>query len=614
MNIEKEKIICPQCSIIINKIGNNNNNNLEINVEDFTKIFCEKCSNEFCFISCAYCDKYLYMKIHPKALKYNGLNGFNIQCPFKSCEKVFYFTECIKCNRTQKQKKYIKEGEIITCIYDNCKCEYIQLNCPIKECIELNSIEIKENYRNFPDGIMGIHKKEIMFQKINCFYCWRPIVFKSYKTKRNKYWECQKVKCPYEDCKKIFNRIICPFCYNEIYVSDGWYEMGSEIKCEKCKNIFSKVLCPSCGRTNICKNDHFKLGNTICGFQNCLKQNYMINCIYCRKLNFFKKEFPIKGQIIKCGYCHKTFNEILCPFCKLKNPFPLADFSFGKTYKCNYISCLKEFQYIICPNCYKYTYRENVKEGGSLKCDDCKIKFLNWQCPFCYSSIMDKNSFLKMGQMVKCPLKKCGKIYSFIRCYNCEKLIFSKENENILGNAIKCPYQGCGTYTLVIKCQYCETSIFYKNEKENYQGDNITCKKCNKEFQFIKKYEFYNNKLSYLEEIEGDTIDFGKEEVDENFLFKQDLFYDKRAKKISRLYPTQFASGDFNEKNNQAVVKIHKVLKECMVCHNNLRESIFYPCGHRCVCYNCALLLYIVNRKCPKCNKKAECIIKKVYE
>ena len=55
-------------------------------------------------------------------------------------------------------------------------------------------------------------------------------------------------------------------------------------------------------------------------------------------------------------------------------------------------------------------------------------------------------------------------------------------------------------------------------------------------------------------------------------------------------------------------------LAVCIVCYNNLKESVFYPCGHRCVCYNCALIVFEVNKKCPKCNQEAKCIIKKVFE
>ena len=55
-------------------------------------------------------------------------------------------------------------------------------------------------------------------------------------------------------------------------------------------------------------------------------------------------------------------------------------------------------------------------------------------------------------------------------------------------------------------------------------------------------------------------------------------------------------------------------LGECIVCHNNLKESVFVPCGHRCVCYNCAVIVFAITKKCPRCNKEATCIIKKVYD
>ena len=37
------------------------------------------------------------MKINQTSEKYNGLNGFNIRCPFKSCNEIFYISECPKC-------------------------------------------------------------------------------------------------------------------------------------------------------------------------------------------------------------------------------------------------------------------------------------------------------------------------------------------------------------------------------------------------------------------------------------------------------------------------------------------------------------------------------------
>ena len=612
-NNSNDKIICPKCSVPL--LMNNSLNNFNIN--EFDKIICNKCYFEFCFIFCEYCSKKIYMKINQANSLYNGMNAFNISCPYKLCEKIFYFTECIKCKRTQKHKKYIKEGEIIKCIYKDCGFEYIQNNCPMLHCTDLDNIEKKQMMSNFPEGILSIHNNKILYQKINCYYCWRPIVYPSSKTHRNKYYECQLVECPYKDCKKKFNRIVCPFCFYEIYVKDGWYEMGSEIRCNNCKSYFGKILCPSCGKVNECKNEYFQFGKMVCGFQNCQKHNYMINCIYCRKLNIFNKDIPINGQLIKCGYCHNEFNEILCPICKRLIPFPSGDFAFGKVYKCIYISCLKEFQFLICPNCSSYSFKIDSQEGKKLNCQKCKTQFMNWGCPFCKSITMDKNTSLKLGKLVKCPNISCQKIYSFIRCSKCQKLIFSKENEKILGLSVKCPHKGCGAYTLVSFCPFCETKALYSDSRINYKvGDTVKCPNpsCKKEYIFKNDSEIYCNNLNVLYKIDGNTIKFGIAEVDENYLFKQDLFVDKRCIRISRLFPTQYSS-DMEYALNINREKIeNKSFEECMICHNNRKESIFFPCGHRCVCYNCAVLYFSVYHKCPKCQKDAKCIIKKVYD
>ena len=612
-NNSNDKIICPKCSVPL--LMNNSLNNFNIN--EFDKIICKKCYFEFCFIFCEYCSKKIYMKINQANSLYNGMNAFNISCPYKLCEKIFYFTECIKCKRTQKHKKYIKEGEIIKCIYEDCGFEYIQNNCPMLHCTDLDNIEKKQMMSNFPEGILSIHNNKILYQKINCYYCWRPIVYPSSKTHRNKYYECQLVECPYKDCKKKFNRIVCPFCFYEIYVKDGWYEMGSEIRCNNCKSYFGKILCPSCGKVNECKNEYFQFGKMVCGFQNCQKHNYMINCIYCRKLNIFNKDIPINGQLIKCGYCHNEFNEILCPICKRLIPFPSGDFAFGKVYKCIYISCLKEFQFLICPNCSSYSFKIDSQEGKKLNCQKCKTQFMNWGCPFCKSITMDKNTSLKLGKLVKCPNISCQKIYSFIRCSKCQKLIFSKENEKILGLSVKCPHKGCGAYTLVSFCPFCETKALYSDSRINYKvGDTVKCPNpsCKKEYIFKNDSEIYCNNLNVLYKIDGNTIKFGIAEVDENYLFKQDLFVDKRCIRISRLFPTQYSS-DMEYALNINREKIeNKSFEECMICHNNRKESIFFPCGHRCVCYNCAVLYFSVYHKCPKCQKDAKCIIKKVYD
>ena len=53
--------------------------------------------------------------------------------------------------------------------------------------------------------------------------------------------------------------------------------------------------------------------------------------------------------------------------------------------------------------------------------------------------------------------------------------------------------------------------------------------------------------------------------------------------------------------------------KLCILCQCNEKESIFYPCGHRHTCYKCSVYYFEVFKKCPRCDKPAEAIIKKIY-
>ena len=620
-NILKEReneILCPNCIDPINNKPTNNNENMNIEneINEFEKFTCQKCTLDFSFIFCIFCEKKIYMKIFPKSEKYNGLNGYNIKCPYESCQKIFYFTSCPKCEKIQKIQKYIKEGNIITCIY--CNIKYIQVHSPVKYSTDMSYTEISKFTTNFPNGVF-ITKDEKGFQKINCYYCLRPIIFPILKDHNYFYYECQKVECPYEDCKKEFNRIICPSCCSENYINDGYYQMGSLITCNFCKESFGKIICHFCKQMNTCKKQ-FKLGHMKCGFGNCLKESNLVNCIFCRKLNFFDLNENVNGKTIKCGYCKNIFNEVLCPFCRQINPFPLGDFSFGKAYKCQYITCMKIFQFSICPKCFCYTILEEISEGQKMKCDKCKIIFRNIGCPFCKINIIIVNSSFKIGKMIKCPNANCQKIFSFINCSNCQKLIFSQENENLCGKAVKCPYKGCKIYTVNIICPICNVNIIYANEKKSFiEGEKIICKNCKNKFKFTSlNEEVFSNDIIYLKEIEGKTINFGVGEVDENYMVIQQLFTDfSKIKKQKQIILPSFCNFDRNLINNinlNYIKSNYEGYQDCMICQNNIKESIFYPCGHRCVCYNCAVLVFIVKKKCPKCDKNIICIIRKIFE
>ena len=567
-------------------------------------------------IICVHCKKNIFFKNE----KNINLNGVNIRCPYISCGKFFYLTKCPKCKSICKINKLIKEGDIIKCNSDNnCGFEYLQIKCPIKGCEDIKYYNITKNYKNNPNGILYNHKSEIILTKITCHYCSRPIVFSSNKSKNNRYYEGQKIICPYKDCKKVFNRIICEICSQVNIIEGGYYFMGHKIKCTACKNYFGKILCPICLKINPLQNSFFKTGEMICRYSSCLKKFNLVNCLHCQRINIFNNDRPpILGQKIICAYsdCNKPFNEVYCPSCNELNPFPEGDFIFGKVYECIFKNCKKKFQFFVCPNCLIYSRINDFHEGKKYCCNKCKSLLSNWGCPFCHKTIMDKKSNLKYGQMVKCPNSQCNKQYSFCQCYECHKLIFSEENKHILGTSIKC--KECKKISVYIICpnQKCniKISLLDRGEDMNF-GEKIKCLNCETEFEYNKDDEnnnvYYKN-LSILGEIKGDSMNFGESEIDykyveiENNMIESGLYKD---------YSLENDENNYTEIINNNIINIkNKKNNLCILCHNNIKKSIFYPCGHRCVCYKCGQYYLKMFKKCPKCLEKAEAIIPKIFE
>ena len=214
--------------------------------------------------------------------------------------------------------------------------------------------------------------------------------------------------------------------------------------------------------------------------------------------------------------------------------------------------------------------------------------------------------------MVKCP--SCTKKYSFCRCFECQKLIFSEENQYILGTSVIC--QECSKYSVNTVCPGCGTKISFLDRIDDMiNGEKIHCSKCEKEFQYFTKgiemtdeKEIYSQNLIALSEIiKGERVQFGKNTIDENYKYFENSL-------INELY-------EEDSKDNKSQLTLNKKSNLCSICHCNKKESVFYPCGHRCTCYKCAV--YYFNRyldpienisKCPRCNEKAFAIVPKIYE
>ena len=130
------------------------------------------------------------------------------------------------------------------------------------------------------NGTVYHHKNEKIFKKITCNYCIRPIVYISDKNKLNRYFDSMIIKCPYDDCHKEFNRIVCPLCSEVNIIEEGKYFMGHKVKCSGCRNFFGKILC-----------------------QKCLKELFIINLDNNDEMDNFDK------NIAKCPNCH-NLNKI----------------------------------------------------------------------------------------------------------------------------------------------------------------------------------------------------------------------------------------------------------------------------------------------------------------
>ena len=604
IQIKNDKQNCPIC----NEELDDSLNNLD-EFTEFKEKFCVQC-HKFFFIVCEYCNQKIYYKKNSDDIDLNYMNGINVKCPYASCGKYFYLTICPKCKKCQKISKLVKEGELIKCKYDKiCGYEYLQVRCPIKDCKDISYFGKPKNFCNSPNGLLYNHKKQIIFQKVTCNYCIRPIVYLTFENRINRYFDSMKIICAYQDCQKIFNRIICTKCSEINIIEGGNYIMGHKIRCKRCGNHFGKILCPKCLKIIPISKRYFKSGTLVCSYTSCGKRSEIINCIHCRRMNVFNKKAPIQGQQIICGYkdCGKIFNEVYCPSCNELNPFSKGDFHFGTVYTCKYSFCLKKYQFLICPNCLSFSRKLESKEGKQYSCNKCNCLLSNWGCPFCHMTILDKDSKLTHGQMIRCP--NCRKEYSMCRCYECQKLIFSEEGKYILGSSIKCISCNKTSVNIICPNPECNTKITFLDRLNDMEkGEKVKCEKCQREFEYepkssdmITENEIYYENLSILENIQGEAINFGESTVDENYLSIENIFIE------SDIYK--------NDKNKENIIcKEKKKNSLCILCHCDTKESIFYPCGHRCACYRCALIYFEVNKKCPKCLKDSEAIVPKIYE
>lgn len=616
---KKDKIRCPYCLYTKGP------------VKEDTEIICDNkyCQQHFLFVSCPFCEQNIFFRANSdipnnkeSAKPFSLYNNNNIKCPYFGCKQTFFLTECIGCKTKRKIEHCVTEMSPIQCIYCKENYNYVVLKCPFKGCRENSGFNKPNTSNNYPDGFVYFHhddkNKKIPYQKLNCIFCMRPIVFYF----DNKYIEGQTIECPYKDCHKKFNRLICPFCYFE-NIFNGFYSMGSEIICQNpsCHKKFYKVPCYYCSKINWV-NERFIEGNIIiCSSAKCQKKSQMISCLFCRRPNYFINEKYKSGQTIVCGYpdCGRKFNSVICPKCRNYNYFPKGDFKFGKIYICKYEGCGCSFFLVHCPNCKNESPVENIAEGFRMRCMTCHKVLLNWNCPFCNYNIIENNSSLNKGQRVRCPNPNCQKIYSFVGCPQCKQLVFSSGEQILDGQIIKCPNEECRAKFAYIRCNYCYVRHTIVNQSSPIDLDKERiCEKCKKKYKprdgiMDKIYGNIDN-LFYFSEIRGVPGKLGKPLVDENVVDLMDRMIMTDEYNNSSIIMNNKANIACVYEGDSIDTSIQSEIKKCMFCHIVLGESVFSPCGHRCACYKCAMSYFESKKKCPKCNLPSSSICRKVFD
>ena len=101
---------------------------------------------------------------------------------------------------------------------------------------------------------------------------------------------------------------------------------------------------------------------------------------------------------------------------------------------------------------------------------------------------------------------------------------------------------------------------------------------------------------------DGIPIKYGESSKDENYEEKIKIYDNNNEYKKKK------------EKNKVLDLEKFSDKKSCIICQSNIKESVFFPCGHRCCCYICSVYYYEVFKRCPRCNNKATGIIPKIFD
>ena len=591
LELENQKSLsllkCPYC---YEEIQQDQENNM---IKPESKITCNKCKKNFYYIKCFHCSGKIYYK------QEISLMNLVIKCPYIKCKKVFAISSCDLC----KAKIYFNGRYPLKCPNKSCNNLFYKKKCPIKECnnyITLNfNNEAQKNNNIYKEGdllVCNLHEPKFIFQEVNCYHCNRSLIW---VFPQRGLIVGQKITCIYNDCKKDFNLVNCPKCNKANFFPYGLNKIKSIIDIPHADKFFQ-----------------------------------IVNCIFCKRPNIFldsdKKPY-YHGQKVICQYsdCQKVFCKIPCPFCMKFNLFPKGEFSFGSKITCVFENCNKTFRIFICPNCNNYQVEtKDMLEGQIIKCMKCEIHFFSISCPHCRKNILGKNTKLSFGQSVLCPYKNCQRLFSYLYCCKCKRPLYDKNNAYSDELVVCCPYKNCKTRFINCLCPNCLRNNFtiIKSDNENQKinidfKDLMECIHCKNKFFPQKRFNIFNDGI-IMEFTQGKTIYFNDAIKEPSQAI--------RSKNLIPINSEIYKLIENCEKDNNKIIQlgqsvndttmIEQVVKnevriQCCFCLENKSESVFIPCGHRCVCFRCGeIIMKSQNKRCPICQEEAFYLLKKVYD
>jgi protein neuralized len=311
------------------------------------------------------------------------------------------------------------------------------------------------------------------------------------------------------------------------------------------------------------------------------------------------------------------------------NLFPKGEFSFGSKITCVFENCNKTFRIFICPNCNNYQVEtKDMLEGQIIKCMKCEIHFFSISCPHCRKNILGKNTKLSFGQSVLCPYKNCQRLFSYLYCCKCKRPLYDKNNAYSDELVVCCPYKNCKTRFINCLCPNCLRNNFtiIKSDNENQKinidfKDLMECIHCKNKFFPQKRFNIFNDGI-IMEFTQGKTIYFNDAIKEPSQAI--------RSKNLIPINSEIYKLIENCEKDNNKIIQlgqsvndttmIEQVVKnevriQCCFCLENKSESVFIPCGHRCVCFRCGeIIMKSQNKRCPICQEEAFYLLKKVYD